>query len=154
MKKVELREVSKKNLRDIIMLSEQLSDNHKKCVAPNAISIAEASLYPKNAYYRGIFLEENAIGFVMVFLPDEESIKKGEDDFFLWRFMIANDYQHKGYGSKALDIIIKMAKDLAYKKVLTSCEVVEDGPYAFYEKYGFVKNDKKYDHEIGLELKL
>ncbi|MBI9009059.1 MAG: GNAT family N-acetyltransferase [Tenericutes bacterium] len=154
MKNIELREVSKKNLRDIIMLSEQLSEKHKKCVAPNVVSIAEASVYPKNAYHRGIFLEDKTIGFIMVFIPDEESIKEGEDDFFLWRFMITNDYQHKGYGKQAIDYIVKMAKELGYKRVLTSCEVVEDGPYPFYEKYGFVKMDKMFGEEIGLELNI
>ncbi len=90
--KLEYREIDKKNFYDVIKLSKTLTEEQQKCVAHNAFSIAEGSVH-SNAYYRGIFLEDVALGFFMIFIPDEESIKEGEKDLFLWRFMIGGKHQ-------------------------------------------------------------
>ena len=148
------KEIDKENFNPIVRLHATLTENQKKCVARNDYSIAEASVHPNNAYYRGIFLGDEPIGFFMVFIPDEASIKEGEDEFFLWRFMIARDHQRKGYGNIALDHICDMARKHGYKKLITSCETWDESPYPFYIKYGFKENGKKYGHEIGLEIEL
>lgn len=152
MKKVDLREVDEKNFRSILDLHKTLTDNQKKCVASNVYSIAEASLYPNNAFYRGIFVDDKAVGFIMVYIPRKDDVNEEEEYFFLWRFMIGRAYQHKKYGSLALDIICDMAKDLGFDRIQTSVGLVDEGPLPFYEKYGFVSTEKIVSDELVLEL--
>ncbi len=143
--------IDKGNFEAVVKLSDALTDNQKRCVASNAYSIAEASVHPDNAYARAIYLGDTPIGFFMVFIPDEKSTAEGDDAFFLWRFMIVPDYQRKGYGRLVLDHVAKLAKAHGFKRVLTSCGMVEDGPYPFYVRYGFKENGDKIGDETVLE---
>lgn len=146
------KEITNDNLIEIIKLSDTLTEGQKKCVAPNVFSIAEGSVN-EHAYYRGIYLEDTPIGFFMVSIPTGDMIKKGDEtDFFLWRFMIAYDYQHKHYGSKVLDYIVELGKELGFKKMLTSCHMGDVSPYDFYIKYGFIDTKRVEHDEQVLEL--
>ncbi len=152
--KLKFKKINKKNFDDVIDLSNQLTENQRKSVASNMYSIAEASVHPNNAYYRAIYLGDHPIGFFMVFIPDEVSIKEGEDKFFLWRFMIIPKYQRKGYGKTVLDFVMELTKEHKYSKLYTSCGMVEDGPYPFYKKYGFIENGEMIDDETVLEIEV
>lgn len=146
------RKITDENLNEVIKLSDTLTEGQKQCVAPNVYSIAEGSVN-ENAYYKGIYLDNTPIGFFMVSIPTEDMIKKGEEtDFFLWRFMIAYDYQRKHYGSQVLDHIVTIAKSKGYKKMLTSCHMGEVSPYDFYIKYGFTDTGRVDHGEQVLEL--
>ena len=155
MGKLNYREITKKNIWKITDLSKTLKPGQEKCVAPNVFSIAQGSVNP-NAYYRAIYLDDTPIGFFMLFIPDEASIKDPdeENDFYLWRFMIAGDYQNKHYGSKVLDHIVKMGKDLGFKELVTSCHMGEISPYQFYLKYGFIDTGRVEDGEEVLSLEI
>lgn len=155
MKKLNYREISKDNIWNITKLSKTLKPGQEKCVAENVYSIAQGSVNP-NAYYRGIYHKDTPIGFFMLFIPDEASIKDPdeEDDFYLWRFMIAGDYQNKHYGSEVLNHIVNMGKELGYKELITSCQMGEVSPYKFYLKYGFIDTGKVDDGEQVLSFKI
>ena len=154
MKSLKYQEITKGNFYEIIKLSKTLSNEQQKCVAHNAFSIGEGSVNP-NAYYRGIYNDSTPVGFYMLFIPDEKSIKEGEKDFYLWRFMIAGDHQGKHFGFEALDHIVDMGRRLGYKKLVTSCHMGEVSPYKFYLKYGFIDTGEIDEGEqvlsIGLE---
>ena len=153
MKRLNYREIKKDNIWDVTKLSKTLKPGQEKCVAPNVYSIAEASVNP-TAYFRGIYLEDTPIGFFMLAIPNEESIKdpEGVNDFYLWRFMIAGEHQHKHYGSEVLDHIIEVGKELGFKKLMTSCHMGKISPYQFYLKYGFIDTGKMDDGEQVLQL--
>jgi len=150
MSELNFREVSKENFYDIIKLSKTLTTEQQKCVAHNAFSIGEGSVNP-NAYYRGIFLNDKPVGFFMLFIPNEESIKEGEKDFYLWRFMIAGDHQGKHFGVETLNHIVEMGKDLGFGELITSCHMGEVSPYDFYLKYGFIDTGKVDEGEQVLQ---
>lgn len=147
------REIDKKNFYEIIKLSKTLSEAQQKCVAHNAFSIGEGSVYP-NAYYRGIYFGDQPVGFFMLFIPDDESIKEGEKDLYLWRFMIAGTEQGKHYGAQTLDHIVSLAKEWGYDELMTSCKMGEVSPYEFYLKYGFTDTGKLEEGEQVLQLKI
>jgi diamine N-acetyltransferase len=151
--KLNYREVDKKNFYEIIKLSRTLTEAQQKCVAHNAFSIGEGSVYP-NAYYRGIYFEDKPVGFFMLFIPDEESIKEGQKDLYLWRFMIAGPEQGKHYGNEALDHMVSLAKEWGYPVLMTSCEMGEVSPYEFYLKYGFIDTGEVDEGEQVLRLEL
>ena len=60
-------------------------------VANNAVSIAQAHFEPC-AWFRGIYANETPVGFIMLYDdPDEPA-------YFLWRLLVAEEYQGLGYG--------------------------------------------------------
>lgn len=153
MSNINYRKIDNKNIYEIMRLSRTLTPEQQRNVASNARSIAEGSVY-SNAYYRGIYLDDTPIGFFMISIPDEASISRGEPEFFLWRFMIAFDYQRKHYGSTVLDYIIEIGKEHGFTELVTSCHVGGVSPYEFYIKYGFKENGKMYDGETGLVIQI
>jgi regulation of enolase protein 1 (concanavalin A-like superfamily)/GNAT superfamily N-acetyltransferase len=133
---VTLREITEENLTAILRLSETLSDSHRRMVATNAISIAQAH-YSKYAWYRGIYVGEDPVGFVMVYIGPEEEDQPESLLYFLWRLMVAEQYQGRGYGRKALEQVMQMAKERGAKEFFTSCGEGEGSPEGFYRKLGF-----------------
>jgi len=80
MNRLNYREITKDNIWKITELSKTLKPGQEKCVAPNIYSIAQGSVNP-TAYYRGIYLEDTPIGFFMLAIPNEESIKDPKEDY-------------------------------------------------------------------------
>ena len=87
--RVSLREVTKENLREILLL--RVAPEQERFVASNAVSIAQAHFHPDVAWFRAIFADETPVGFLM--LHDEP----GTATYFLWRFMIDERHQVFGY---------------------------------------------------------
>lgn len=146
MKEVHLKEITRDDFYEVIRLSETLTAAQRRCVAPNAYSIAEASYYPGRAWFRAIYLDETPIGFVMLELDDPEDREEGElPSVYLWRFMIAKDYQRSGYGKRVLDLIVEKCKDESIHDLVTSVEMGDESPYDFYIKYGFVDTGETID---------
>jgi diamine N-acetyltransferase len=143
---VSLRRITAKTVRTICNLS--VSDSQKKFVASNAISIAQAH-FCKNAWFRAIYAGETPVGFVML----NENPARGI--YCLWRFMIDAKYQGRGYGRKALDLVIKRVRKRPWAKALTLSVVRgEGGPEAFYEKFGFIFTGKVKGGEHAMKLDL
>lgn len=144
---VTLRKVTAKTVRAICTLS--VSERQKGFVAPNAVSIAQA-YFTKAAWFRAIYADETPVGFVML----AENPKRGQ--YYLWRFMIDAKHQGKGYGQKALDLIIKHVKRNPKAKTLYLSVVKAPGSAdKFYERFGFEFTGKMdgIEHIMKLNLK-
>jgi len=143
---VSLRKITGKTVRAICNLSA--SDSQKLFVAPNPVSIAEAH-FCRNAWFRAIYAGETPVGFVML----HENPKRGT--YCLWRFMIDAKYQGKGYGRKALNLVIKRVRKKPKAKALTLSVVrAERGAEVFYKMFGFDFTGKiEYgEHEMKLSF--
>jgi len=100
---VSLREVTAETVGAICRLSDTLFEPQKKMVAANAVSIAQAHFEPK-AWFRAVYADETPIGFVMLY--DDPDKPNG----YLWRLMIGGPYQKKGFGRKAMNLILDRAR--------------------------------------------
>ncbi len=149
---IHLEELNKDNLFEVIKLHDTLSEYQKKCVAPNSISIAQAYVNPQ-AWPRVIYDDDTMIGFVMISTHDEDIPIEDQPSYYLWRFMIAYSFQHKGYGKTVLDLIIDKARNEQQSYLYTSCEMEGDMPYQFYIRYGFIDTGIN-DGEQVLKYKL
>jgi diamine N-acetyltransferase len=128
---VTLREITKENLGSILRL--QVAPDQEQFVASNAVSLAQAHFEPELPYFRAIYAGDVPVGFLMLEYNAEKQF------YALWRLMIDNQYQKRGYGRKALDLLFAHVKTLPKSDVLyTSCLPAEGGPGLFYEKMGFV----------------
>ena len=142
--KVTLRRITAKTVRAICNLS--VSENQRKFVAPNAVSIAQA-YFSKNAWFRAIYADETPVGFVML----HEVPKRGT--YYLWRFMIDARYQGRGCGRKALELVIKRVRKRPKAKALTLSVVrAEGGAENLYKKFGFKFTGKIEDGEHVMKL--
>ncbi len=145
---VSLREITEENIVPICKLSDTLSAQQKKMVAPNAQSIAQAH-YSKHAWYRAIYADETPAGFIMLYDNPEER------EYFLWRLMIAGPYQGSGYGEKAVQLLIEYVRMRpGAKELLASCEEGEGSPEGFYAKLGFKRTGKMLGEEAVMSVRL
>ena len=145
---VSLREVTGETVRDICRLSNTLTPPQNHMVAPNAVSIAEAHFEP-HAWFRAIYADETPVGFIMLYDAPEDPV------YFLWRLMVAAPHQGKGFGRKAVEMLIERVRTRpGATELLVSCHEGDDGPEGFYRKLGFRRNGKMYDDEVGLSLAL
>lgn len=136
---ITLREVTKETVRLVCNL--KVRPDQEQFVAPNAVSIAQAYFEPK-AWFRAIYADENPVGFVM--LHDDP----GEPEYFLWRFMIAGDYQGKGYGRRAMEQVIEYVRSRpGARELMTSYVPGEGSPGPFYHSLGFVDTGEVEDGE-------
>ena len=145
---VSLREITNETVVQICRLSDTLSEQQRKMVAPNAISIAQAHFSDK-PWFRAIYADETAVGFIMLY----DDAQKPE--YFLWRLMIAGPYQGKGYGRKATELLVEYVKTRPGARELSASYVpIEGGPEGFYRKMGFEPTGEVDDGEIVVRLTL
>lgn len=142
-----LREVTEENLFSILKL--KVSETQEKFVAPNAVSIAQAYFARENAWFRAIYADDTAVGFLML----NDDPQKGE--YFMWRFMIDARYQGLGFGRRALELLIDHVKSRPGAWELKTSYVPEDGgPGPFYKQLGFRETGEILEGEVVASLKL
>jgi diamine N-acetyltransferase len=143
---VELREVTGETVRAICRLDVEASQ--ASFVAPNAISFAEALFEPK-AWYRAIYAGGEPVGFAML------SIDPDKAEYYLWRFMIDQRFQRRGYGRAAMALIVDHVRSLPGATELRVSWVPADrGPEPFYAGLGFVPTGEIHEGEVVARLAL
>ena len=151
---VTLREIDDESLEAIIKLDATMSESQRRCVAPNARSIAEGAVSPC-AWFRAVYLDETPVGFVMVDLHPEAGEFPEEDlpTVFLWRFMIGGPWQKRGVGRAVLDQLVAFFRREGVRTFYTSCDTEEQhNPYGFYVRYGFTDTGRDDDDERVLRF--
>jgi diamine N-acetyltransferase len=137
---VELREVTKDTVRSICGL--QVAPAQRGFVAPNAVSFAEA-LFDPQAWYRAIVADGVLVGFVMLSLDPDAA------DYWLWRLMIADGLQRRGYGRRVLDLVADHVRTLPNATRLSVGWCPGPGsPEPLYLGYGFVPTGEIEGDEI------
>ncbi|MFW9821776.1 MAG: GNAT family N-acetyltransferase [Candidatus Thorarchaeota archaeon] len=152
--KILLRKINRRNLHQILNL--KVKPKQRSLVAANAVSIAEAH-FTRGAWFRAIYLNQTPIGFVM--LNDNSlkfnKIKSKQSDIYFWRFMIDGRYQGKGYGRKAMELVIEYAKSRPNVKVMTLHHEPSKGNAGdFYKKFGFKYTGRTLEGELEMRLEL
>ena len=118
-------------------------------VAPNAVSLAQA-LFEPTAWYRAIYADETLVGFVMV---DDDAASQV---YALWRFMIAGEHQGRGFGQRALELVVEDVRTRpGASELLTSYVPGAGSSRDFYTKFGFEETGEiDDDGEVILRLPL
>ncbi|MCL2619925.1 MAG: GNAT family N-acetyltransferase [Defluviitaleaceae bacterium] len=117
-------------------------------VAPNNWSLAEAYAYSyehghDKLLVRAIYDDETPVGFLMAnYDPKYEYVdNKGEPYFYLWRLMVDEQYQNKGYGRAAMELLIAEVKTGKHGKAnafYTGTARQSEVTPKFYGSLGFV----------------
>lgn len=149
---VTLREITAETVREICKLTDTLLPPKKYMVAPNAMSIAQAYFEPK-AWFRAIYAGETPVGFLMLY--DNDGLPDGEPEYFLWRFMIAGPHHGKGFGRRAIELLVEYVKTRpGATELQTSCGQGPGSPEGFYRRIGFEPTGEMVGSELGLRMAL
>jgi len=149
---VSLREVTKANLRSVLLAS--VAGSQQRFVASNAISLAQAHIHG-NAWHWAIYADETVVGFAMATkLKEDEFDLMLAGDPELWRFMIDERYQGHGFGKKALEQIVSVFRGWGGANIWTSCVPGAGSPYEFYKRSGFTDTGIVDEREVILQLPL
>ena len=115
-------------------------------------SMLEAAQEPgAQALFWAIYDDDVPVGIVMI--ADEVN---GPDYIpqFLWKLLIDERYQRRGFGTATLDLIVEFFRTRGARALTTSAGQGEGSPITFYERYGFVRTGELYGNEIMLRLEI
>lgn len=144
---ISLRKVDKENFRKVVGM--KLVNGGQEFVAPNVYSLAQAWVFYEEARPFAIYKDEEVIGFMMLGVDEKER----EAD--IWRFMIAEEQQGKGYGTEAMKVAIEIIKnEKKFDCVALSYVPGNDVGQHVYEKLGFKATGEIDDGEIIMKLDL
>ncbi|GAB2027213.1 GNAT family N-acetyltransferase [Lactovum odontotermitis] len=150
--RVELRKINADNYMECLGLS--VAEDQACFVASNAVSLAEAWVFPYVAVPLAVYAHEygerdKMVGFVMLgYLAEEEHYE-------IWRLMIDQRFQGKGYGRAALKRAVDyMVKEFRADKVYLSVEPENTAAEKFYKDFGFKMTGEIEDDEAVMQLVL
>jgi diamine N-acetyltransferase len=137
--KISLRQVTRENFDEVVDL--RLHDHQYNYLASNSYSIAEASLNPALQTH-AIYGDERVIGFALYCRPEEGDESPGT--YGIWRLMIDAEFQGRGYGRQALELVLReICSHDSAKRIHICYKPDNDAAKRFYSNLGF--------EEVGIE---
>jgi diamine N-acetyltransferase len=151
---VRLVEITPENTAGVARL--RVSARQEAYVANVAESLQEAVASPEaGPWYRAVFVDDTPVGFVMLGISAESRDERYPFRYFLWRLLIDERFQGRGYGAETIDCVVaEIRKHPDADALFTSVAPGSDSPIRFYEKYGFVRTGQIFDDEVVLRLDL
>lgn len=175
-KQIHLEKVTYENVGEIVKL--HVSEEQKNYVASNDWSLIHAYLSLAEGtpvYPFGIYCGETLVGFIMIsydndwtgyereaWLNSEDyAFYKDKPYYYIWRFMIDQQYQRQGYGREAMKRAIEFIRTFPCGEAeycVLSYEPENEVAKSLYASMGFAElNEPGYyekDDEISAVLKL
>lgn len=142
-----LREITKDNWLDMIEL--EITKEQEDYVALNAEAIAASKFYD-HYVNRGVYLGDKPVGFIQYY-PNYADGKPNE--IFIDQLMIDVNHQGKGYGTKAISLVLDEIKQLEGFTSISICYVEgHDVMKDFFERFDFKVVDQDEFDETIMEL--
>lgn len=145
---VNFRKITEENFDAIIKMKRPEGENF---VASNAVSLAQAWLYRDegDVFPFAIYNDDTVVGFMLL----EEDIEDERLD--LWRIMLPPEHEGKGYGTAAVELMIRYAKDSGrYKRIGLLCSPANHNARHIYDKLGFQPTGEICFGDVEMRLEL
>lgn len=129
---INLKPINKENIDEIIVL--KVGKQQEGFVSTVAESLAQAVVYKDTAFPFAVYENDTPVGFIMFGYYEKKQY------YTLWKLLIDEKYQNKGYGRAALKLGIEYLKNnFNSNRVYTG--VVPDNEVAkhLYSSFGFVE---------------
>jgi diamine N-acetyltransferase len=141
--------------RDAV-LTLRVAPEQEQFVSSVADSLVEAAEYPHaRPWYRAVLADGHPVGFVMLSWNCEPQPPEIIGPWFLWKLLIDQQYQGRGYGREILSRISELIRAEGATELLTSYVPEPGGPAGFYERLGFVPTGERDENgEIIVRLVL
>jgi diamine N-acetyltransferase len=122
-------------------------------VAPNGVTMGEALFEPGSEVF-SIWQDETAVGLLAIidFSHPDAILHPGEDpsSLYVWRLLIDEDHQRRGYGTFALNFAKQMMHDKGLTAVFITSVDKPGSAIPLYEGQGFVRTGRIVDGETEL----
>jgi len=127
---ISLRSIDQNNWEKCIQLKPK--QEQQKFIASNLYSIAE-SQFLSGFVTRAVYFDEELVGFSMYGLDPED------DNYWIYRFMIDERFQGRGYGKDAMQLIIREIerKNDRTDVIFLGYHPDNEGARQLYAKVGF-----------------
>jgi len=159
---IRLEKINANNVWKILKL--EVEDFQKDFVATNTESIVEAyttTIANGVAIPFGIYNDDEPVGFAMLAYGVDDSYEEypsiAKDNYCIWRLMIDKKYQGKGYGRKAIELLIDYVKTFPFGKadyLYLSYEPENTLAKKLYASFGFKETGEMDGDEVIAALKL
>ena len=159
---IRLVKITGKNVWDILKL--RVRENQRSFVASNDTSIIEAYIAQNengHAFPFGIYDDETPVGFCMIGYGVDDSWTDApavaKDSYNIWRLMIDERFQGKGFGKEAMNRILDFIKTEPCGSAETcwlSYEPENTAAKKLYHSFGFQETGDFDENEIIATLNL
>ena len=149
MNTITLKRIDESNFIDCFNL--KLAMGQEKYVSNPVRSLAQAYVYYNQCVPFGIYAEDTMVGYVMVIYDYDEEV------YNIWHMMIDRAFQKRGYGTSALQEVLKYIASKPFgisKTILITCSPQNEVAYRLYRKLGFTETGRSDDDEIELGMTL
>ena len=136
---ITLRNINEDNWRECIAL--KVSKEQERFVATNVNGLALAYAH-KEMQPRAIYAEDEMVGFLMYAKDPDDGI------YYINRFMIDENFQKKGFGEKALGILLKDLKEIGIESVDILHKPDNEIAIKLYRRLGFKLTDEKLGDDV------
>ena len=147
---VSLKPVARDDLDGLFRLT--VTDAQSRFVASNPVSIAQAAYEPNTEIF-GIWADQTLVGLIsLITTRGYPHLEEGDDPNagFVWRLLIGQDHQGKGYGRAAMEKAHDWARAKELPKMYISA-VPENGlAIGLYESIGYQRTGRIVDGEVEL----
>ena len=127
---VELRSVTKDNFEDVLGL--RVADHQKTYVSTTVYALAQAYVYGENAFPFAVYADNTIVGFIML------GYYEIRNQYTLWKLLIDEKHQRKGYGKDALQQgIAYLAEKFDAKEIYTGVALGNEAAKCLYSSVGF-----------------
>lgn len=159
---IRIEKINGKNVWDIVKL--RVKDTQKNFVSSNETSIIEAYTAITGegfAFPLGVYNDGVAVGFLMIgfdtdiYWENPPQIAKG--NYNLWRLMIDEQHQNKGYGKAVVKLALDFIRTFPCGKAeycWVSYEPDNRIAQKLYHSFGFYETGEMDEEEIIAVLKL
>jgi diamine N-acetyltransferase len=134
---VTLREITAENEASVRAL--RVASGQELFVASVEESLEEAATIPEaHPWFRAIYAGEEPVGFLMLSYDVPPGYAEQPYRYFLWRLLIDERHQRRGYGRAAMELVIDHLRDRPGATELhTSVHPGTGSPGPFYRALGF-----------------
>lgn len=130
-----LKPITKDNWYKAISL--RVREDQVQFVASNAVSLAQLN-FLENFHAKAIYHEEEMVGFTLF------GIDEDDHEYWIYRMMIDQKHQGKGYGKQAVQLVIddiRSLKEERHATITLSYDPSNEHAKRVYEKMGFQEID-------------
>jgi diamine N-acetyltransferase len=141
---VSFKEITRDNFWDCIELT--VAKEQVDFVTSNAVSIAQSKIQPECTPL-AVYDDDIMIGFIMYCIDEDDG------EYWIYRMMIDEKYQSKGYGKKSLEKLLDMIKqDKSHDKIFLGVHKESTYAVALYKSFGFDFNGQVFGSEYIMRL--
>lgn len=136
---IKFAHIDRNNLEDILSL--RVSPEQSDYVLDNAISLAQAYAQ-EELQPLAIYDDETPVGFLMYCIDSDDG------EYWLYRLMIDERFQRRGYGERAMKMLLTIIKtDKTRRRVFLGVDIRARAAVALYKKLGFEFNAQVFGKE-------